>query len=91
MRDVAFGDLSGSLRVWAAAAVSGLRGPQLERPDFDSAVYGRQLGLPRIGDQSFDAMAGSILGHFDFTDAPHTQTLMLNPTTGEAVGIHGNQ
>jgi phospholipase C len=47
-------------------------------------------GLPRIGDQSFDAIAGSILGHFDFTDKPHPQTLMLNPTTGEVVGKHGN-
>jgi phospholipase C len=47
-------------------------------------------GLPQIGDQSFDAIAGSILGHFDFNDAPHTQTVMLNPTTGEVVGKHGN-
>lgn len=42
-------------------------------------------GLGRIGDQSFDAMAGSILGHFDFTAAPHTKALVLDPTSGEAV------
>jgi phospholipase C len=40
--------------------------------------------LGRIGDQSFDAMAGSILDSFDFTDAPHTAPLILNPVTGAA-------
>jgi phospholipase C len=43
-------------------------------------------GLPRIGDQSFDALANSILSHFDFTSAPHTGTVVLNPTTGQVVG-----
>jgi phospholipase C len=38
-------------------------------------------GLPRIGDQSFDALAGSILTHFDFS-AAHLQTVLLNPTSG---------
>jgi phospholipase C len=41
--------------------------------------------LGRIGDQSFDAMAGSILDSFDFTSAPHTAPLTLNPTTGAVV------
>jgi phospholipase C len=41
--------------------------------------------LGRIGDQSFDAIAGSILDSFDFTSAPRTTPLLLNPTTGEVV------
>ena len=41
-------------------------------------------GLPRIGDQSFDAIANPILGHFDFTKA-HTGVLLLNPSSGEVV------
>ena len=40
--------------------------------------------LGRIGDQSFDAMAGSILNSFDFT-AAHAKAVLLNPTTGEVV------
>ena len=39
-----------------------------------------QLG--RIGDQSFDVLAGTILNHFDFTKSNATP-LVLNPTTGE--------
>jgi phospholipase C len=42
-------------------------------------------GLPRIGDQSFDALAGPILSHFDFNN-PHYGTVLLNPTTGEVTG-----
>ncbi len=42
-------------------------------------------GLPRIGDQSFDALAGPILSHFDFNN-PHYSTVLLNPTTGEVTG-----
>jgi phospholipase C len=38
--------------------------------------------LGRIGDQSFDAMAGSILDMFDFNSAPRTKPVLLNPTTG---------
>jgi phospholipase C len=38
--------------------------------------------LGRIGDQSFDAIANSILGHFDFNATPHTGAVLLNPTTG---------
>jgi phospholipase C len=41
--------------------------------------------LGQIGDQSFDAMAGSILDAFDFTSAPRTAPLTLNPTTGAVV------
>jgi phospholipase C len=39
-------------------------------------------GLGRIGDQSFDALANSILGHFDFTEA-HIKPVLLNPASGE--------
>jgi phospholipase C len=40
------------------------------------------LGGQRIGDGSFDALAGSLDGLFDFTHS-HPQPLYLNPTTGE--------
>jgi phospholipase C len=38
--------------------------------------------LGRIGGGSFDAIAGSINGMFDFDDAPRTDRLLLNPDTG---------
>jgi len=41
--------------------------------------------LGQIGDQSFDAMAGSILDNFDFTSAPRTKPVFLDPTSGEVV------
>ncbi len=41
--------------------------------------------LGRIGDQSFDALAGSILDSFDFTSPPRTTPVRLNPTSGEVV------
>jgi phospholipase C len=40
--------------------------------------------LGRIGDQSFDAIAGSLLNSFDFTGTP-TKPLILDPTSGEVV------
>jgi phospholipase C len=40
--------------------------------------------LGRIGDQSFDALANSILTHFDFTKA-HEGIVLLNPSSGEVV------
>jgi phospholipase C len=40
--------------------------------------------LGRIGDQSFDAMAGSILNMFDFT-SPKAAKLILDPSTGQVV------
>jgi phospholipase C len=40
-------------------------------------------GLGRIGDQSFDAKAGSLAGMFAFNARPHTARLILNPITGE--------
>jgi phospholipase C len=45
-----------------------------------------QLG--RIGDQSFDAMSGSILNLFDFPayGRPSDRTLILDPDTGEQTG-----
>ena len=39
-------------------------------------------GLDQIGDQSFDAKAGSILGLFDF-DHQHNQRLLLDSDSGE--------
>ena len=39
--------------------------------------------LGRIGDQSFDALAGSILDNFDFKSEPREGTLQLDPTTGQ--------
>jgi phospholipase C len=41
--------------------------------------------LGRLGDQSFDALAGSIADVFDFNAAPHTKKVLLNETTGEVV------
>lgn len=41
-------------------------------------------GLGKIGDQSFDALAGSILGLFDF-DHRSNQRLFLDPDSGEPV------
>ena len=40
--------------------------------------------LGQIGDQSFDAMAGSVLGSFDFTKS-HSKPLLLDPDSGEPV------
>jgi len=42
--------------------------------------------LGRLGDQSFDSMAGSILDLFDMTTAPRTKKVLLNETTGEPMG-----
>jgi phospholipase C len=39
--------------------------------------------LGRLGDQSADAIAGSLLGMFDFQQDPHRSVLLLDPTTGE--------
>jgi phospholipase C len=41
--------------------------------------------LGQLGDQSFDAMAGSIQDNFDFTSAPRTKTFLLDPTSGQPV------
>ena len=38
--------------------------------------------LGRIGDQSFDDKAGSLMNMFDFTDVPHAQMLFLDTSTG---------
>jgi phospholipase C len=40
--------------------------------------------LGQIGDQSFDALAGSILDSFDFTKS-HPKPLLLDPNSGEPV------
>ena len=39
-------------------------------------------GLGRIGNQSFDAKAGSLMNMFDFTTGQRAQKLFLNPSTG---------
>ncbi len=44
--------------------------------------------LGRIGNQSFDARAGSLDGMFNFGGRPHTQPLILNPVTGEVSHHH---
>jgi phospholipase C len=41
--------------------------------------------LGRIGDQSFDAKAGSILGMFDFMSRGDANKLVLDPYTGAVV------
>jgi phospholipase C len=41
--------------------------------------------LGRIGDQSFDAKAGSILGMFDFMSGGDANKLILDPSTGAVV------
>jgi phospholipase C len=38
--------------------------------------------LGRIGDQSFDAKAGSLLNMFNFTTSHYTKNLFLDPYTG---------
>jgi len=43
--------------------------------------------LGRLGDQSFDALAGSLNHLFDFK-RPHKAPLMLDPKTGEPLGRH---
>ena len=82
----------------AAAASAGhlavcqtkLCGPRFDRPDSVLRFIEDNWGLARIGDQSFDAVAGSILGHFNFTAPPNLKPVMLNPTTGEVSGKRGN-
>ncbi len=40
----------------------------------------------QLGDQSTDAMAGSLMGLFDFEqETPHTAKLILDPATGETL------
>jgi phospholipase C len=41
--------------------------------------------LGRLGDQSFDALAGSLDDLFNFAGTPHTAPVLLNPTTGAVV------
>jgi phospholipase C len=48
-------------------------------------------GLGRIGDQSFDSLAGSILGMFDFDENrrdhdSEDREIFLEPSTGEKIG-----
>ncbi|MDQ6708554.1 MAG: phospholipase, partial [Acidobacteriota bacterium] len=40
--------------------------------------------LGRIGDQSFDALAGSLMNMFDFNnDYLHAEKLLLDPSSGQ--------
>jgi phospholipase C len=43
-------------------------------------------GLGRIGDQSFDAIAGKLDVMFDFDHGPHPHRLFLDPTSGKPLG-----
>ncbi len=47
--------------------------------------------LGQIGDQSFDAKAGSINGMFNFSAKPDTTPLLLDPKTGEPISSHGGR
>ena len=38
--------------------------------------------LGRLGNQSFDALAGSVMNMFDFHSGLHTRRLILDPLTG---------
>jgi phospholipase C len=42
-------------------------------------------GLGKLGDQSFDALAGSIEDNFDFVSAPRTTPLLLDEWSGQPV------
>jgi phospholipase C len=42
--------------------------------------------LPRIGNGSFDEVAGSLSNMFDFDDDATSRTLILDPLTGTVVG-----
>jgi phospholipase C len=44
--------------------------------------------LGRIGNQSLDAIAGSLMGLFDFRHGPRGGKLELDPSTGELAGQH---
>jgi len=44
-------------------------------------------GLPRIGNGSADAVAGSLSGLFDFGDSPHARRLRLDAGTGRIVSL----
>lgn len=46
-------------------------------------------GLGRLGDQSFDALAGSLDSLFDFVDTPHAgRQLLLDPNAGTVISQH---
>ncbi len=40
-------------------------------------------GLPRIGNGSYDAIAGPVINMFDFADSANAAPLILNPATGD--------
>ena len=48
-------------------------------------------GLPRIGDQSFDGRAGSLLNMFDFSGRKSGHRLFLDPATGQPLHEDGDE
>jgi phospholipase C len=42
------------------------------------------LGGERVGQGSFDALAGTINGMFDFTQTPSSTSYLLSETTGQS-------
>jgi phospholipase C len=62
---------------------------QISQAAVVSFIEDNWLGGERLGGGSFDAQDQSILGMFDFTGTTHTQSLILNPTTG-AVEVYKN-
>jgi phospholipase C len=60
---------------------------QTDQTSIPCFIEDNWLGGQRIGGGSFDAIAGSIQGMFNFggTTPPNAQTLILDETTGEVV------
>jgi len=48
-------------------------------------------GLPRIGNGSTDAIAGSLNGMFDFSGRTRSGRVFLDPTTGQIRAADQNQ
>jgi phospholipase C len=43
--------------------------------------------LGQIGDQSFDARAGSLLNMFNFSQGQYAEKLILDPTNGTTINL----
>jgi phospholipase C len=60
----------------------------LRRYDRKQAKFKEDNGsLGRIGDQSFDEKAGSILNMFNFTSGYYADKLFLDPSNGTAISL----
>ncbi len=85
---------AGTLRLRAADADAGhltvgegqLRRPHAHRPVFHHPIRRGQLGTRTISG-SFDNIAGSLTGLFDFTRPPNTRPVLLDPTTGQVQAV----